>query len=219
MQTYSTPSEFTRRFHCMNTSDEQHVKSETIAQEVAEYQARGGKIHTIPMGVSALAPGELFVSTARESIATPRLCEAAKKAKVHRKVPTPKAAKINGLMILRDAAMFMGVSANTIGRWIEKGHLEVVSQTGGNSRAKYVRKKDLETVRKTLDEQQKANDKNFVSMTKAATILGVNPTTVTKWAAKGILKIDRVELTGKRSKLIKTTDVLALKETLKNVKK
>lgn len=214
MQTQSAPIEITRRFSCVNTSKEQRVKSETIAQQVAEYEARGGKITPVAIGVSALVPGELFVSSDKESIATPRLCKAAKKATKQRSVTPAKAQRINGLMILGDAAKFMGVSTNTIGKWIEKQLIEVVTQTGGNSRAKYVRKSDLTALKKSLELDKNEKQKTLINMKQAAAILGVNPVTITKWVNKGLLKIDRLDLTGKRSKLIKTSDVLALKESL-----
>lgn len=214
MQTQSAPIEFTRRFSCVNTSKEQRIKSETIAQQIAEYEARGGKITPIAIGVSASAPGELFMSSDKESIATPRLCDAAKKATKKRNVAPTKAEKINGLMILGDAAKFMGVSTNTIGKWIEKQLIDVVTQTGGNSRAKYVRKSDLTALKKSFELDKNEKQKLLINMKQAAAILGVNPVTITKWVNKGLLKIDRLDLTGKRSKLIKTSDVLALKKSL-----
>lgn len=221
MQTQQTSVNFERQFSCISQSKEKRSDSKTIAQQIAEFEARGGKITPIAIGVSACAPGEILVSDTMDSIATPRLSAAGKKAaqnksKKHR---TPKPApNIKGLVILQDAAKILGVSPHTVSTWIQKGALTIEPIQGGSTRAKYIKEASVIALKEKIEREKKEDEKELVNMNQAARLIGVNPATISKHIKNGTLKIEKVNTQGKLTKLIKTAAVLALKDTIKKGK-
>ena len=191
MQFQPAPEEITSSSHCASTANEQRIQSQTIAQQIAEFEARGGKIKPIPFGVSGEADLQPIPKKRQAALRAP--C-------------------IAGHLILSEAAKRLGIANNTLSRWIREGAIAVITSTTGNSRAKYIKESELIALKKSREESKRADQKTFVNIKEAAQLLAVHPTTITKLVNKGELKIEKTDPLNKHSKLIKTNAVLALKQ-------
>lgn len=141
MQTHSAPIEITRRFSSVNASKEQRVKSETIAQQVAEYEASGGKIKTIPTGTGALSAGAVIASEDPNGMAVPRNSK--------RNIKT-KTAKGSPEITVAEAAELIGKSTSYIAKQIASGQLQSHKTEG--FRAHFLKRKDVLALKESLEQ-------------------------------------------------------------------
>jgi hypothetical protein len=111
MQTHTTPAEITRRFSCIKASNEQRVKSETIAQQIAEYEARGGKIHVITSPQFSVQPKRISTGHDPQFLNQTKNCV------------KPSS---DGLVNLTKAAKVLNVHLTTVSWWVKQKKLEVI---------------------------------------------------------------------------------------------
>lgn len=217
MHPHEKPAEFQRRFSRMDfrSSNVNKSHSEQIAEQIAEFERKGGTINTIPTGFGAHQAGQVVVSDEPDGMALPRPNKKQKKTALK---PRSKPVFEAGLICLSDAAKILGISANTAFYWAQQGKLKVV-HSAQNSRAKLVRESDVRALKKVMHEPKKPANAELINLKQAAAVLHVNPATTSLWAKKGILKAEYDPVIGKKEKFVKMADVLALKESFSKGKK
>lgn len=145
MQTQKAPIEITRRFSCVSTtSHAKKITSDEIAQQVAEFEQRGGKISTIPTGINTLSYGQVVVSEEAHSMAIPR------NSKKNKRTTT---APNSPFITVIEAAELAGLGKSTIAHMIKKGKL--VAQKKEGCRAHFLKRVDVLALKKSL---QKGNE-------------------------------------------------------------
>jgi hypothetical protein len=197
MQTHTTPAEIERRFSCTSTDTKKRVTSETIAQEIAEFEARGGKIEPIATGVSAFTGCGLSASNTIESLGVP----------VPKK-PSTLPANPDELN-LTAAANLLGMTVGVITRWIEAGELKILRLGNGRKREKFVSKAAVEKLQSEKKKKVAPETQEYLNLKQAAKMLGIHPTTFSKRLASGKLKIAQAEGIDTRFRLFKTSDVMS----------
>ena len=115
-------AEFERRFSCASDqkNDKPKTSSADIAQQIAEFQRKGGAIKEIPQGVGNLGAGIVIVGEAPESMGTPRPAKSARKTRANTADESP-------FINLKDAAKALGITPSSITRKIQKGDLALAA--------------------------------------------------------------------------------------------
>lgn len=212
MQTHAQRPEFTHRLRSNNSERiTNRNASNEIAQQIAEFERNGGSVKQIPAGISALMPGEIACGHGAEFMATPRKSQTAKKAAKER--ATLKKSYPN-LVSLTEAANMLGISHNAARGWVKRGILKFTTQETESKREKYFDKSHIESVRAARSKLSDPNKSDLINLSQAAKILCVHPVTIGCWVKKGILTMDKIDPFNPHAKLLKTSDVLALKANL-----
>lgn len=172
------------------------INSETIAQQIAEFQARGGKIQPISIGISASTDCKLAASNTTEKPNAPASTK---------NCTLPKNTdEIN----LTAAAKLLGMSIGVVGRWANKGKLQILRTSTGRVREKFVSRAALEKLKSEMQKKENPIEQEFVNLKQAAHLIGIHESTLTHRIAVGTIRIEQQDNNGSRHKKFKTSDVI-----------
>lgn len=146
MQPQQTSVNFERQFSCISQSKEKHSNSKIIAEHIAEFEARGGKIQPIPTGLGTSKPGKVIVSEEPEAMGTPRPSKSPRKTRAKTMDESP-------FVSLKEAAEILGCAPPAVTRRVNKGELLIAAISEGTGE-KLVRRDAVLTLKK-LNKQRK----------------------------------------------------------------